>query len=181
MSDADRVRWDERYARAVVPAGGSAEPSARLAAHVDAFPRTGRALDLACGQGAVAVWLAERGLDVLAVDVSPVAIAQATERATGAGVADRCRFAVWDLDAGLPPGPDVDVLVCHRFRDARLDRAVIARLAPGGLLAIAALSEVGAAPGRFRVAPGELVAVFASLEIIAAGEGGGEAWLLARR
>lgn len=50
----------------------------------------------------------------------------------------------------------------------------------GRLLAIAVLSEVGAGPGPFRPAPGELTAAFADLEPIAAGEADGQAWLLAR-
>jgi hypothetical protein len=93
---------------------------------------------------------------------------------------DRCRFEVVDLDDGLPAGPPVDVVLCHKFRDRRLDDAIIGRLAPGGLLAIAVLSEVGAAPGPFRAAPGELPAAFARLDRIADGEGQGYAWLLAR-
>jgi hypothetical protein len=72
-------------------------------------------------------------------------------------------------------------VLCHKFRDARLDSAIMARLAPGGLLAICALSEVGADPGPFRVQAGELERSFAALEPIAAGEADGEAWLLARR
>jgi hypothetical protein len=113
--------------------------------------------------------------------VSATAISQARDLARRRGVGDRCRFDVVDLDTGLPAGPPVDVALCHRFRDRRLDHAIIARLAPGGLLAIAALSEVGAGPGCFRAAPGELPAAFTGLDVIAAGEGRGEAWLLARK
>ena len=118
-------------------------------------------------------------------DISPVAIGQARELARRSGIADRCRFDVFDLDDGLPIGllsdwPDADVILCHKFRDRRLDQAIIERLAPGGLLAIAALSEVDAAPGPFRARPGELTAAFAELELVAAGEGQGYAWLLAR-
>ena len=133
------------------------------------FPTAGHALDLACGQGLGAVWLARRGMDVWGFDVSPVAIGQARDLARRCGVGDRCRFDVVDPDNGLPAGPPVDVFRCHKFRDRRLDRA-----------AITALSEVGATPGPFRVAAGELPAAFADLDVIAAGEGQGEAWLLAR-
>lgn len=180
MAEADRRRWDERYA-AQGPPPGADQPPDLLARHADLFPTAGRALDLACGQGAGAVWLARRGLQVWGVDVSPVAIGQAREWARQAGVAERCRFDVVDLDDGLPPGPPVDVILCHKFRDRRLDRAIIGRLARGGVLAVAALSEVGGAPGPFRAAPGELAAAFAELSHLAAGEGGGQAWLLARR
>lgn len=145
------------------------------------FPTRGRALDLACGQGVAGVWLARRGLDVLGLDISATAIDQARELAAQAGVEERCQFDVVDLDDGLPAGPAIDVVMCHRFRDSRLDRCIVDRLAPAGLLAISALSVVGAGAGRFRVQPGELTAAFAQLEVIAAGEGDGEAWLLARK
>ena len=120
-------------------------------------------------------------MTVTGFDVSPVAIAQAGELALACGVQPRCDFVVTDLDGGLPAGPPADVVVCQRFATSRLDGAIISRLAPGGLLAISALSEVGASPGPFRVAAGELSRAFAALEPIAAGEGDGEAWLLARR
>jgi SAM-dependent methyltransferase len=179
VAEEDRRRWDERYA--IQGPVSAVEPPALLVRHADLFPTAGRALDLACGQGLGAVWLARRGLDVAGVDVSGVAIGQAREAARIAGVGDRCRFDLVDLDDGLPAGSPADVVLCLKFRDRRLDGAIIGRLAPGGLLAIAALSEVGAAPGPFRAAPGELLAAFAELEPIADGEGDGQAWLLARR
>src|SRR5207253_1338786 len=100
---------------------------------------------------------------------------RARARAIEHRVSDRCRFAVVDLDDGLPDGPAADVIVCHLFRDPRLDAAIVERLAPGGLLAVAALSEVGAAPGSFRVPQGGLVRAFAAREVVAAREGGGAA------
>jgi SAM-dependent methyltransferase len=181
MGEADRRRWDERYETKGPPAVGAVAPPNVLARYADAFPTAGTALDLACGQGVGAVWLALRGLEVLGWDISPVAVRQARELAQRRGVGDRCRFDVVDFDAGLPVGPPVDVIVCHKFRDRRLDRAIIERLAPGGLLAIAVLSEVGASPGPFRAAAGELTAAFAGLDVIDADEGDGLAWLLARR
>jgi SAM-dependent methyltransferase len=180
VTDEDRVRWDERHAsRGPAPVGAVGPPPV-LAPYEDAFPTAGHALDIACGQGIGAVWLARRGLDAWGLDVSPVAIRQARDLAQRSGVGDRCRFDIVDLDHGLPAGPPVDVILCHKFRDRRLDQAIVGRLARGGLLAIIALSEVGATPGPFRAAPGELPAAFAELKLIAAGEGQGEAWLLAR-
>jgi SAM-dependent methyltransferase len=186
MTSQDRRRWDERYASRQPSAAAPDEPDPAIeppdlfAGHADTFPTAGRALDLACGQGFGSIWLARRGLDVRAYDVSPVAIAQARSLAARCGVGGRCRFDVVDLDDGLPAGPPADVILCHKFRDRRLDGAIIERLAPGGLLAIAALSEVDARRGPFRARPGELLAAFAELDVIAAGEGGGHAWLLAR-
>lgn len=147
MIGKDRVRWDKRYAsRGPAPVAAVGPPP--VFAPFDAmFPAAGHALDLACGQGLGAVWLARRGMDVWGFDVSPVAIGQARDLARRSGVGDRCRFDVVDLDTGLPAGPPVDVILCHKFRDRRLDRAAARRLAPGGLLAITALSEVGATLG----------------------------------
>ena len=181
MGEADRHRWDERYAAKGPPPLSSVAPPAVFAGHTDLFPTAGRALDLACGQGTGSVWLASRGLQVVGLDVSPVAISQARELAQRAAVGNRCRFDVVDFDGGLPAGTPVDVILCCKFRDPRLDRAIIERLAPGGLLAVAALSEVGASPGPFRAAAGELPAAFAGLHLLGADEGDGQAWLLARR
>ncbi|HWS93063.1 MAG TPA: methyltransferase domain-containing protein [Mycobacterium sp.] len=180
MTGEDRRRWDERYASLGPAAVDAVEPPTVLAAYAEVFPTTGHALELACGQGPGSVWLARRGLQVLGLDISPVAISQARDLARRTGVDDRCRFDVVDLDEGLPAGSPVDVILCHKFRDRRLDHAIVERLAPGGLLAIAVLSEVGSTPGPFRAAPGELPAAFAELDIVAAGEGQGHAWLLAR-
>ncbi|MGB8391835.1 class I SAM-dependent methyltransferase [Mycobacterium sp.] len=180
MAEADRLRWDERYTTKGPPLLTAVGPPDILAPHVDVFPAAGRALDLACGQGVGAVWLALRGLEVLGLDISPVAVNQARDLAQRCEVTDRCRFDVVDFDGGLPAGPPADVILCHKFRDRRLDQAIIGRLAPGGLLAVAVLSEVGAAPGPFRAVAGELPVAFAELDLIAAGEGEGYAWLLAR-
>jgi 2-polyprenyl-3-methyl-5-hydroxy-6-metoxy-1,4-benzoquinol methylase len=177
VSEEDRRRWDDRHAEE-----GIAEFDAGAFAPIEQlFPVEGRALEVACGRGELAVWLAMRGLEVLGVDVSPVAIGLASELGMRSGVADRCRFEVWDLDEGLPPGPPMDLVVCHMYRGPQLDRELVARVEPGGLLAVASLSEVGAVPGRFRARPGELREAFAELEILAEGEGDGVAHFLGRK
>ncbi len=180
MSDEDGVRWDRRYAdRGSVTLDDAALPAV-FQPFAEEFPTTGRALDLACGTGGAAVWLAQRGMAVWGCDVSAVAISQARELAERCGVAARCHFEVCDLDNGLPAGSPADVLICNMFRDARLDQAITGRIAPGGLLAASALSEVGASPGSFRVGAGELRRAFAGLDVIAGEEAHGRAWLLAR-
>ncbi|MFV8050817.1 class I SAM-dependent methyltransferase [Mycobacterium sp. 48b] len=178
MSEKDRLRWDAAYTDRD-PDAGPALPQV-FAGHAGLFPMSGSALDVACGTGRAALWLARRGLRVQGLDVSAVAITQARESAVRHGVAERCRFDVADLDEGLPDGSPVDVVLCHRFRDPGLYPALAARLRPGGLLAICVLSEVGADPGRFRATAGEVEAAFTGLETLAAGEGDGQAWLVAR-
>jgi len=181
VSDDDRARWDCRYSDPIAVSDDEVALPAVFQPFADSFPTKGRALDLACGRGGVAVWLARRGLQVWGCDVSPVAIAQAWALAERSGVAACCDFEVIDLDDGLPDGPAADVVICNRFRDARLDQPIVERLARGGLLAISTLSEVGASPGPFRVKAGELRQTFDGLDVIAAQEADGEAWLLARR
>lgn len=179
MTRQDRTHWDERYARVgPAPAHALVLPPF-FEAHEDLFPTAGRALEIACGRGRGAVWLASRGLDVWGLDISVVAVELARDLAARSGVGHRCTFDVVDLDDGLPEGPPVNVVLCHLFRDPRLDEAIIKRLAPGGLLAVAVLSEVGVGPGPFRSPPGDLRSAFATLDLIAEGEREGTAWLLA--
>jgi hypothetical protein len=100
------------------------------------------------------------------------------------GVAGRCRFETVDLDHGLPPGPPADLVVCHLFDAPELDGALVERLVPDGLLAVAVLSEVGGQPGRFRVRSGALVDRFdglGGLTVLDHREAAGVARLLARR
>jgi 2-polyprenyl-3-methyl-5-hydroxy-6-metoxy-1,4-benzoquinol methylase len=178
VSEKDRRRWDAAYTDGesdAVPALPQV-----FGDQAGRFPVTGSALDIACGTGKGSVWLARRGLAVWGLDVSAVAIDEARQAAARHGVAERCHFDVADLDEGLPAGPPVDVVLCHRFRDPGLYPSLAARLRPGGLLAICVLSEVGAEPGRFRAGPGELAAAFAGLETLGAAEGDGQAWLVAR-
>ena len=180
MSDDDRERWDCRYAGSESATVDKIALPRAFEPYAELFPTSGSALDVACGRGLAALWLARRGMDVLGMDVSPVAICQARELARAAGEATRCRFDVADLDDGLPDGPLANVVLCHNFRDSTLDMALLSRLAPGGLLAVSALSEVGATPGPFRATPGELGCAFGALEMLAAGEEAGLAGLLGR-
>jgi SAM-dependent methyltransferase len=120
------------------------------------------------------------------VDVSPVAIELARQLVELSGVAGSCRFDVFDLDAGLPDGEPVDLVLCYLFRDSRLYRGMVDRLVPGGLLAVAVRSEVDAGTERFpdgshRARPGELRDAFGHLEILDEGEGNGIARILTRK
>jgi SAM-dependent methyltransferase len=174
VTEADRVRWDARHgvAEDVVPL-----PPDALRGREDLASTVGRALDVACGRGAVALWLARRGLVVDAVDVSPVGLAAGARRAADLPV----RWLRHDLDTGLPaPGP-YEVVVVQRFRAPALYPALLTALAPGGLLVVTVLSEVDEGPGPWRAPPGELLAAFGSLDVLVHREANGEASLVARR
>jgi len=179
MAESDQNRWDERYASADAPS--TAELPLAFADFAVEFASTTNALEIACGAGRASVWLAQQGVHVTGYDISAVAIGQAMSLANDHGVADRCSFETADLDAGIPAGPPVDLIICHLFRDSRLDQSMLDRLLSGGLVAVAALSEVGAAPGRFRVPAGELTTAFEACDLLGHGEGDGVAWIVGRK
>ena len=179
MSAEDLERWDERYRDASVPPVGIPSSFAGLEHH---FPTVGRALDVACGAGAGSLWFARRGLQVLGIDVSSVAIDHAAELSAREDASPgTVEFLVHDTDDGLPAGP-FDLVASHLFQNRRLDQAMADVISPGGMLAIAALSEVGGSPGRFRVTEGELEERVAPLlDVVHHHEADGVAVLIARR
>ena len=84
-SAAQAAEWDARYTEGV-GARWSGRPNGRLIAEVTSL-KPGRALDVGCGEGADAIWLAGKGWTVTAIDVSDVAVTRAREAAERAGAA----------------------------------------------------------------------------------------------
>jgi SAM-dependent methyltransferase len=131
-----REDWDRKYA--AVENLWSAKPNRFLVAEV-AELEPGRALDLACGEGQNAIWLAERGWRVRGVDYSPVAIAKARARAERDGV--EVEFVEDDLTRHEPDSHAYDlVLLLYLHLPAKEHRLVLERageaLAPGGTLVV---------------------------------------------
>ncbi len=130
-----RARWDERYAASELVWG--AEPNRFVAEAFADVPARGRALDLACGEGRNAIWLAERGWQATGVDFSAVAIDRARERAARRDVS--VRFLEADV-VTWEPEPDAYGLVLIAYLqipgDAfrRVLRHAARALAPGGEL-----------------------------------------------
>jgi SAM-dependent methyltransferase len=133
----DSVAWDERYAAAELV--WSAGPNQFVEqALTELSP--GRALDLACGEGRNARWLAEQGWQVTAMDFSPVAIEKGRRMAGEVGdrLADRIDWQVGDaLDTALPS--DLDLVVIAYLQIPAAERTEVmcrafAALAPGGHL-----------------------------------------------
>jgi SAM-dependent methyltransferase len=101
--------------------------------------RPGRALDLGCGEGRNAVWLAQRGWRVTAVDFSEIALARARRLASSRSAA--VEWVVADLRAYEPPAGAFDLvlyLYVHLPAPARrlVLRRAAAALAPGGALLV---------------------------------------------
>jgi SAM-dependent methyltransferase len=149
--------------------------------------RSGLCLDVACGLGAQSLWAAREGFDVVALDVSEVAITALNSAAVRMGLRERIETRLVDLDEGLPA--DVanrcSLVVCQRFRDPRLYGHFEYMLRPGGVLVLTVLSRVGlrGEPGDHHAEPGELVVSFGrgDLEIERHVELDGEATIVARR
>lgn len=130
-----REDWDRRYGTAEMV--WSAEPNVFVADQTGHLP-PGRALDLACGEGRNAVWLARRGWEVVGADFSPAALATARRVADEAGAA--VTWVEADATTWTPPGEFDLVVLCylqltHDRMAAALDRVVPA-LAPGGTLLV---------------------------------------------
>jgi SAM-dependent methyltransferase len=85
----DRIHWDDRYRTGDIP-WDTGRPSSELVRVVgEEDIRRGPAVELGCGTGANVVWLAGQGFAVSGVDISPLAVARARQRAAGAGVVVR--------------------------------------------------------------------------------------------
>ena len=133
-----RSYWNERYRRE--PSRYGDEPS-EFVSRVAGPLAVGSVLDVACGQGRNAVWLAQRGHRVTAIDLSAVAIAQARELASGRGV--DVDFQVADFRTWEPPADGYDLVVLSYLQLPPVDREAahrraVAALAPGGRLLLVA-------------------------------------------
>jgi SAM-dependent methyltransferase len=108
----------------------------------------GNALDLGCGEGGDAIWLAEKGWQVVAVDISDTALGRAASEAESRGVADRIQFVQHDLSETFPDGA-FDLVSAHflhsrvRLERPRILRSAAGAVRPGGLLMIV---DHGSAP-----------------------------------
>ena len=153
------AKWEARYA-ARAP-GALAAPSPPLPQAVSGVP-PGRALDLACGVGRHAVWLAERGWQVDAVDGSRAAVRLLLANAARAGCRERVAGHTADLEADPPefaiPTSAYDLIVDCCFLHRPLFSAIREGVRPGGLF-VAALHFPAPGTGgghRFVLREGEL-------------------------
>ncbi|MEW1748413.1 class I SAM-dependent methyltransferase [Streptomyces angustmyceticus] len=136
----DHAFWDARYTES--DRMWSGRPNAPLIRETAGLA-PGTALDLGCGEGADAVWLAEHGWHVTAVDISRVALDRAARHAqeTAADAAHRIDWQWCDLASSFPAG-SFDLVSAHFLhspgdmpRDEILRKAAAA-VAPGGVLLV---------------------------------------------
>ena len=132
----NREHWDERYGTEELI--WKAEPNRFLVEELDALA-PGRALDVACGEGRNAVWLASKGWRVTGADFSRAGLAKAQRLATDRGV--EVTWVEADVVEWRPPTASFDlVVVMYLHLPAEQRRRALAHaaaaLAPGGVLLV---------------------------------------------
>jgi 2-polyprenyl-3-methyl-5-hydroxy-6-metoxy-1,4-benzoquinol methylase len=168
---ADQQTWDERYKDK--SAASPPLPALVLTQNAHLLPAEGTALDLACGLGANAIFLARHGLHVTAWDYSGVAIAQLDRYATQHQL--KLQAAVRDVIVEPPAQQSFDVIVVSRFLERGIIPRLCAALKPRGLIfyqtfiAEKSIAEKSPAVGPtnpdYLLKPNELLMLFASLRV----------------
>ena len=128
--------WDQRYAD--LDKLWSGEPNAALVSEVRGL-KPGRVLDVGCGEGADALWLAAQGWDVTALDISKVALDRAAGQAERHGV--RVDWVHTGLVEAALPVESFDLVsaqypALHRTEENAAERALLNAVAPGGMLLV---------------------------------------------
>jgi SAM-dependent methyltransferase len=130
--------WDARYASEDRIWSGNANDAL---VHEVSDMTPGTVLDLGCGEGGDAIWLALRGWWVTATDISQVALDRAAQHAGEQGVADRIVWQQHDLGVSFPPG-EFDLVSAHFLHSRgdlpreRILRTAARAVAPGGVLLV---------------------------------------------
>lgn len=165
MPHPDAVRWNARY-DLERESWLARPPKELLTTHADLLPKSGLALDAASGVSANGLFLARRGLRVIALDISEYALHLAVGRAREHGLC--LDAAVYDLSMPwLPPGR-FDVILNFHF----LERATLpvydSALKSGGLLFFESFVKIENVPDNpaYYFDPGELKDYYSSYEII---------------
>lgn len=126
-------RWDATYTRRLQEGdlALAGEPAEILEAHEQLIPSSGTAVDVACGLGRHARWLAERGLLTTATDMSSVALAAVAEAAVRAGLSITTQLR--DVESSALGDQRFGVIVITYFLDRTLLARLDAHLDPGGV------------------------------------------------
>ena len=174
MSAAERDKWDARYRDGAYRE--RTHPSALLAEWLPRLAR-GRALDVACGAGRNALFLATNGFAVSALDISAVALERGRSDAAERGLDVEWLEADLDEDPehALPTG-DFDLIVWVRYIHRTLMPHLLARLRTGGVLVCeqhlrSDAPVAGPTSASFRLEPGELAQSAVELRVLHAYEG----------
>ena len=163
MSKAELEQWEKRYATNTYSPRQKASPLVVTWLHRLSH---GRALEIACGHGRNAIFLAEHGYLVDAIDISRHALLQAQHRATSLGLS--VNWIQADLDQIELPKLIYNVIVSSFYRIQNLAPFIVAALSPNGILLcedhlLSPQPVDGQLGEKHRLQPGELPALFSSL------------------
>ena len=161
-----RDKWNQIYSEDRLPG----LPSAVLTDNINILPIKGIALDLACGLGTNSLFLAARGLEVHAWDISEVAVSHLAERAGSLGLNIQTR--VVNITPAALPVESYDLVVTSHYLDRTLPPAIMNATRPGGLICyqtFTAEKQIDMGPGNpdFLLQPNELQAFVSGCEILA--------------
>ncbi len=141
LPDAPEDFWENHYTNTVDRSWGTSANALLVDVLTSLDLTPGRALDLGCGHGGDALWLAGLGWDVTAVDISTTALSRVDADARAAGLSDRVHTERHDLAESMPAGPFDLVNACYfqtpleMPRDEILRRAA-ATVADGGYVLV---------------------------------------------
>jgi len=165
-------KWNKRYQSRERPAEDSDAAPTPLLVSTTSNLTPGKALDLACGTGRNAIWLAEHGWDVTAVDGAAAANDLLQTRAAAKGL--KIDTVIADLEKGeftIEPSRWNLIAICY-YLQRNLFEPAKRGVAPGGLLiSIVHITEAGEEETAHRLYPGQLEKYFAGWEILHQYEG----------
>jgi tellurite methyltransferase len=168
VSHAERDKWNERYLKGAYE--DRTHPTVLLADWLPRLPR-GRALDVACGAGRNALFLAAQGYAVDAIDISSVALGRTERAATEHGLEVTPICADLDENPELAlPDQSYELIVVVRYVNAALMPLLRRHLSSGGALLceqhlVADVEVAGPRGAAFRLAPNELRAAAAGMHV----------------
>ncbi len=165
MSEEDRLKWRQRYLE------NRERKNYPVRLLEDWLPRlpVGKALDVACGAGRNAVFMARAGFDVDAIDISAEGLCLARQNAESQGIG--VNWIEHDLDLSYEFDQDYDLIVVLWYVNLALIGKLCHCLAPGGYLLceehlVTDQQVIGPGNRAFRVAPGALRGAVSGLEIL---------------
>lgn len=164
-------QWDKRYESVLEPG----QPCDALLRYPHLLPKSGRALDLACGLGANALFLAQHGLTTEGWDASTVALAKLATFAAQQGTSIHTEQR--DVEASPPETNSFDVIVVSNFLHRATFPQLLSALRPGGLLYYQTFikdksPDIGPGNPDFLLDNNELLRLAAPLRILAYHEEG---------
>lgn len=160
-----KEKWDQIYKEN----NKETDAALVLVEHAFLLPSSGTALDLACGLGANACFLAERGLATTAWDISEVAIAKLQQTALSKALLIKAE--AHEITPSSFNENSFDVIITSRFLDRSLSDGIISALKPGGLLFYQTFNRekidtTGPNNPNFLLAKNEFLVMFAPLKLV---------------